>query len=161
MRRLPNEHLKAFSRHLDLVLSKRPLLDVRASGEFAKGHMPHSCNLPILTDEERHQVGKTYKHEGAERAIQLGHALVSGDVKDARVAGWLEFVETHEQAMVMCWRGGQRSAIAQSWIAQAGRDVDRVPGGFKALRQLALLLLQSAEHDTREWLVVGGRTGTQ
>jgi tRNA 2-selenouridine synthase len=136
------------------------LLDVRAPAEFAKGHAPESRNLPILNDDERHQVGIAYKHNGNERATELGHELVAGATKAERIAGWVDFVRNHPEALITCWRGGQRSEIAQRWLADTGTDVPRVPGGFKALRALTLDLLDMAESDPRTWWIVGGRTGT-
>src|SRR4051812_46707269 len=35
------------------------LIDVRSPGEFEQGHIPGFANLPILNNEERHQVGLT------------------------------------------------------------------------------------------------------
>ena len=46
------------------------LLDVRSEGEFAEGHIHGFQNFPILKNEERHQVGLTYKNEGQPAAIE-------------------------------------------------------------------------------------------
>ena len=67
----------------DLLLTRRPLLDLRAPVEFARGAMPGD-SLPLMTDDERAQVGTRYKAEGQAAAIALGHELVSGDVRSAR-----------------------------------------------------------------------------
>ena len=69
-----------------------PLLDVRAPGEFKIGQLPNSVNLPILNDEERSHVGKVYKQQGQEAAVTVGHRLVSGDIKEQRLASWRDFV---------------------------------------------------------------------
>jgi tRNA 2-selenouridine synthase len=135
-------------------------LDVRAPAEFARGTVPASVNLPIMDDAERARVGITYKQQGHEAAVRVGHRLVSGALRDARIAGWVAFARAHPDAWIYCWRGGERSAIAQRWLADAGIRLPRVPGGFKALRHACLDALERAVAEPREWLVIGGRTGT-
>ncbi len=147
-------------RSLDHLLARRgPFIDLRAPGEFATGAVPGAVNLPLLTDDERHQVGLTYKEKGQAAAIDLGETLVSGAIREARLAGWLAFMESHPDAWLYCWRGGLRSETVQDWLRAAGVAIERVPGGFKALRQRCVGLLQSAP-GTGAWLVLGGRTGT-
>ena len=34
-----------------------PLIDVRSPGEYYKGHMPNSINIPLFDNEERSIVG--------------------------------------------------------------------------------------------------------
>ena len=41
-----------------------PMIDVRAPVEFAQTALPAAQNLPILSDDEREQVGICYKNEG-------------------------------------------------------------------------------------------------
>ena len=65
-----------------IILEKTPLIDVRAPIEFSEGSIPRSVNLPILSDEERKEIGTLYKESGQERAVQRGHELVSGIVKE-------------------------------------------------------------------------------
>ena len=146
---------------IHLLADQRPFLDVRAPAEFAKGHLPNSLNLPILNDEERHQVGLTFKREGQLVATRLGHKLVSGDVKEARIALWQSYIDTHPEACVMCWRGGQRSQIAQQWLAESGYNVPRISGGYKACRQACLDILEQAAGAQKPWFVLAGRTGVQ
>ena len=69
----------------EILREARPLIDVRAPSEYARGALPGAVNLPLLNDEERAAVGTTYKRRGRAAAIELGHRLVGGDVKRARV----------------------------------------------------------------------------
>ncbi len=48
----------------NLFMREIPFLDVRSEGEFAKGSLPNSFNLPILSNHERHLVGICYKQKG-------------------------------------------------------------------------------------------------
>ena len=57
----------------------------------------------------------------------------------------------------MCWRGGQRSGLAQQWLADIGVDVPRVAGGFKALRNACLKILDQPD---KSWWLISGRTGS-
>ena len=142
-----------------IVLQKRPLIDVRAPVEFAKGAFPNTVNLPLMDDEERHLVGIRYKEEGNEAAVALGHELVSGETKRRRVEAWCEFVRNHPEALLYCFRGGQRSQISQRWMAEAGCSVPRIKGGYKAFRRY---LIEETERSLERFepLVLGGRTGS-
>ena len=43
-----------------MALLVRPLIDVRAPVEFARGALPGAVNLPLRDDAERHAVGIRY-----------------------------------------------------------------------------------------------------
>lgn len=143
----------------ELLAAGIPLIDVRAPAEFAQGAVPGAVNLPILTDAERHQVGLAYKQSGPAEAVATGETLVSGTARAARLNAWMGFAERHPDTWLYCWRGGLRSQIAQRWLRECGADVARVPGGFKALRQTCLALLERAPKE-KSWLILGGRTGS-
>jgi len=142
-----------------VVTQRRPLIDLRAPVEFARGSFPGAVNLPLLTDEERERVGATYKREGNKAAVALGHRLVCGRVKEARIAAWLDYVRRHPDTVLFCWRGGQRSQIVQEWLAEQGVTVPRLRGGYKAFRRWLMeeSLRLSREKET---LIIGGRTGS-
>lgn len=133
------------------------MIDVRAPSEYARGALPGAVNLPLLNDEERAAVGTTYKRRGRAAAIELGHRLVCGEAKRARVEVWRAFVEAHPDAAIYCARGGLRSEIAQNWLAEAGVRQARVAGGFKALRRHCLDVIERVGE--RRFVLVGGRTG--
>ncbi len=141
-----------------LFLSETPLLDVRAPIEFAGGKFPGAINIPLMHDEERHQVGLRYKHKGQESAIVLGHELVHGDIKNARVAQWVAFAKAHPDGYLYCLRGGLRSSISQEWLAEAGENYPRIIGGYKAMRAF---LLESLERTVAKssFLTIAGFTG--
>lgn len=146
----------AIEPNIDLFRDDTPLLDVRAEVEFSRGAFPMAVNIPILNDAEREQVGICYKERGPEAAVRLGHALVNGPIKAERVERWRAFLGSHPGAHLYCFRGGQRSRIAATWLAETGVDVPTIAGGYKALRRL---LLERLEH-VPELVVVAGKTGT-
>jgi tRNA 2-selenouridine synthase len=142
-----------------LFIESIPLIDVRSPGEFASGHFPNSVNLPILSDEERKEVGIAYKHQGQEAAIELGHRLVSNQIREERVLEWVSFLKRHPHAQLYCARGGLRSQIATRWIQEAGIPVKRIEGGYKALRS-HLLERMEALLKTLRFQLIGGKTGS-
>ena len=131
------------------------LLDVRARVEVARGAMPFAAYGPILTDEERREVGIRYKQEGQEEAVALGYELTDA-VMAERVAAWRAVCDEGPTA-VMCWRGGLRSKLATEFIARA--DVPRIEGGYKALRNYVMSQLTTSLA-SKETYVIGGMTGS-
>ena len=132
-----------------------PLVDVRSPGEFHQGHWPGAINLPLFSDEQRAEVGTTYKKNGRAQAIDLGlelvgPALASMSRQLKKIAGGSEHLR------IYCWRGGMRSNSV-AWLAGL---VDLKPlvleGGYKSYRRWAL------EQFGRPWPVklIGGRTGS-
>lgn len=147
------------SRYADLFLTNTPLIDVRAPVEFDAGAFPTAVNLPLMNDDERHQVGKRYKANGQDAAIALGNKLVSGELKQNRIAAWQAFASKHPHGALYCFRGGLRSRTSQSWLSDAGINYPLISGGYKALRRF---LIESLDKwvPTLPAIVVGGRTGT-
>ena len=142
-----------------LFLEQRPLLDVRAPVEFKEGAFPHTTNLPLLTDDERQQVGTCYKQQGQNAAIALGYALVDAKSKAERIAGWAAWARQHPDGVLYCFRGGLRSRLTQQMLAdEAGVIVPRVAGGYKAMRRFLLDTLATQPRQ-QPLLLLGGRTG--
>ncbi|HEY0288875.1 MAG TPA: tRNA 2-selenouridine(34) synthase MnmH [Pseudomonas sp.] len=144
----------------DIFLHDIPLMDVRAPVEFEKGAFPGVINLPLMNDSERQKVGTRYKQEGQQAAIELGHRLVSGDIKQARIDAWTEFTGKHPEGFLYCFRGGLRSQITQQWLKdEAGIQYPRIIGGYKALRNYLLGIIEQAVTEC-DCVLVGGMTGT-
>lgn len=143
----------------DLFLNSARWIDVRAPVEFEDGAIPGAVNMPLMTNEERHEVGLIYKRSGQAAAIELGHRLVNGVVRYTRIAAWTSELKRHPQAVIYCFRGGLRSQTVQSWLRESGVDAPIVAGGYKALRRFLLESLQkSVAHNDFE--VVSGPTGS-
>ena len=141
-----------------LFLEDRPLIDTRAPIEFQRGSFPSAVNIPLMTDDEREQVGICYKEQGEQAAVALGHKLVSDTTKEERIAAWIEQVKRQEHAALFCFRGGLRSQTVQSWLATSGYQVPVVNGGYKALRSYLLASLEECVSQLN-LIVIGGRTG--
>jgi len=116
--------------------SSIPVVDVRTPAEFAQGHIHGAHNIPLFSNEERVQVGTTYKQVGRGEAILLGFDLTgskwSGFIKQA-----LELAPDKRIA-VHCWRGGMRSG-AMAWCLDLyGFEVYLLTGGYKHYRRKTL-----------------------
>ena len=146
---------------LSYILEKDiPLIDLRSPIEFNKGAFPTSYNIPILDDNERKQVGLTYKTQGSQAAEKLGYKLISGNKKTRRIQAWKKFIQLNPRTQLYCWRGGMRSAIASKWLQEFGVNSPVIPGGYKALRSTCLETLESVKNDRKRWVILGGRTGS-
>ncbi len=142
-----------------IFLDERPMLDVRAPVEFEQGAFPGAENRPLLTDEERHQVGIRYKEAGQDAAIALGYELVDAQEKARRVAQWQAFAAAHPDGLLYCFRGGLRSRLTQQMLFdEAGITYPRVAGGYKAMRRFLLDALETQATDA-PLIMLGGRTG--
>ncbi|VAW61503.1 Selenophosphate-dependent tRNA 2-selenouridine synthase [hydrothermal vent metagenome] len=136
-----------------------PMLDVRAPVEFLQGAFPLSNNSPLINDEEREEIGIKYKNMGQDEAIALGHTLVQGNVKSARLARWKKFIEQNPLGVLYCFRGGMRSKITQQWIYEnTGIKYPRVKGGYKAMRRFLIDEMDISSAQIQP-IILGGRTG--
>ncbi len=140
-----------------LLANETPIIDVRAPIEFNQGAMPNAINLPLMNNEERAAVGTCYKQHGSQKAVELGHQLVKGEIKAHRVAAWREACERFPSGFICCARGGMRSHIVQKWLAEIGIDYPLVEGGYKALRQATIEMTN--ELVQRPIILIGGCTG--
>lgn len=131
-----------------------PLIDVRSPGEFAHGHIPGAINIPLFSNEERKQVGTSYKQHGREQAILLGLDLAGPK--------WSDFIRqclavaSDKKLVLHCWRGGMRSG-AMAWVLDLyGFEVMLVRGGYKQYRRW---VHEQFEKKYR-LCVLGGMTGS-
>lgn len=142
-----------------LFLHDIPLMDVRAPVEFAQGAFPCAVNHPLMNDSERHDVGLRYKQQGQDAAIKLGNKLVSGEIKEQRIAQWQAFAREHPDGYLYCFRGGLRSRTTQQWLKESGVDLPLVNGGYKAMRRVLIDELEQSIADSR-FIILAGKTGT-
>ncbi|MBX7230257.1 MAG: tRNA 2-selenouridine(34) synthase MnmH [Burkholderiaceae bacterium] len=143
-----------------LFLADLPLMDVRAPIEFNRGAFPTAVNLPLLDDIQRQKIGCCYKREGQQAATQLGHQLVTGQLKAMRIEAWATFAKANPEGYLYCFRGGLRSQIVQQWLKDLhGISYPRITGGYKALRSF---LMENTEQALKQchFLLLGGLTGT-
>ncbi|MFB6258783.1 MAG: tRNA 2-selenouridine(34) synthase MnmH [Flavobacteriales bacterium] len=131
-----------------------PLLDARSPSEFEKGHIPAAHSFPLFSDEERVEVGCTYKQEGRQSAIKTGLRLVG-----PKMERFIEAAESFgtDRLLMHCWRGGMRSESLACLLEFYGFQVNLLEGGYKSFRR-ALLDYFEQPMDLR---VLTGPTGSK
>ena len=138
----------------DFITAAGPILDVRSPGEFEQGRIPNALSFPIISNEERAQIGICYKHKSREQAVELGFDIVGpklGDfIRQAQTLAPERIVRIH------CWRGGMRSGSLAWALNLAGFHVLTLQGGYKAYRRWVRRTL--AGH--KKIALLGGMTGT-
>ena len=142
-----------------IVLNETPLLDVRAEVEFSKGAFLNATNVAILNNKERELVGTRYKEQGNAEAVKLAEELIKQEGKKQRVQKWQEYLAQNPNALLYCFRGGQRSGISQAWLEESGTNITRLKGGYKAFRSFLMEETLNISK-TAQTIIIGGRTGS-
>lgn len=114
------------------LLDSHCIIDVRTPLEYAEDHLPGAHNVPILSNEERVEIGTIYKQQGSQKARIRGMELTCG-----RFADMTREAAAHADGrpiLVYCWRGGLRSLSMAFLIESCGYPVVQLRGGYKAFR---------------------------
>lgn len=131
-----------------------PVIDVRSPAEYQQGHIPGAHSIPLFENEERKQVGTTYKQIGKEEALLQGLDLVGPKMRS--FVEQAQRLAPTQELLVHCWRGGMRSE-SFAWLLQlAGIRVHTLEGGYKAYRRRMQELFYQAENI----VVLSGETGS-
>ena len=118
------------STHIDSRVTE--IIDVRTPDEYDKDHIPGSINLPVLNNEERHEVGCLYSKCPFE-ARKLGASLISKNIS-GHLTGHFYSKSEDYSPLVYCWRGGQRSYSLGLVLAQIGFQTFCLENGYKQYR---------------------------
>lgn len=132
-------------------------IDVRSPIEYEESHIPGAINVPLFSNEERAQVGTTYKIKGQDPAKWLGMQLVSPKIPQL-METLRDVSEKGKKPIVYCWRGGMRSKSVATFAEMSGIDVHRLTGGFKHYRQWIVDNLNEKLLPDR-FIVLHGMTG--
>ena len=109
------------------------VIDVRTPGEFAEDHVPRAQNRPVLSNEERAEVGTLHAQASGFEAKKVGAALISRNIAGI-VEGFRD--RPHDFApLVYCWRGGQRSRSLTHVLNEIGWRAVQLEGGYRAYRR--------------------------
>ncbi|MEJ2056327.1 MAG: tRNA 2-selenouridine(34) synthase MnmH [Desulfofustis sp.] len=146
--------------YFHMIVANRPMLDVRSPAEFSAGSVPGAVNIGLFTDDEHHKVGLAYRERGKEYAFRLADDLFDEAKVDHLTDLWCAYLDENPAALVYCARGGMRSETAARWIFEkCGRQVERIEGGYKAMRNYLLGWLVPEPIESKP-ILVGGRTGS-
>ncbi len=112
------------------------IIDVRSPIEFTDDHLPGAVNLPVLSDEQRVEVGTLHKHDPFSARI-LGARYIS--VNCAEHLRTLEQTWSRDhQPLLYCWRGGLRSHSFTHILRSVGWRARLLEGGYKSYRKYVL-----------------------
>ncbi len=110
------------------------IVDVRTPLEYVEDHIPGAINVPLLTNEERVEIGILHKEDGPHAARRRGLELTAHrfpamvqEIADA-AAG--------RPILVYCWRGGLRSKTVTVILDLAGFKATQLIGGYKSFRHV-------------------------
>ena len=134
------------------------LIDVRSPAEYAEDHLPGAINLPVLSNEERAEVGTIYKQDSPFRARKIGAAIVIRNIA-GHLEGPLAGREGGWRPLFYCWRGGQRSGTFAMLAREIGWRAEAVPGGYQTFRRMVVTMLYDTDFPARA-VLLDGYTGT-
>lgn len=134
------------------------VIDVRSPIEYAEDRIPGAINLPVLSDDERAEVGTIYRNEGAFAARKVGAAYVSANIA-RHLREHLTDKGKEYRPFLYCWRGGQRSASFATVLAQVGWRVTVLRGGYQTYRRHVREQLESLPA-LFTYRLLAGATGT-
>jgi tRNA 2-selenouridine synthase len=134
------------------------VIDVRSPAEFADDHVPGARSFPVLSNDERAEIGTLHKQVSSFAAKKRGAVLVARNIAahierelHERPAGW--------KPLVYCWRGGKRSRAMAVILREIGWHAATLEGGYKAFRRHVIESLETLPARLR-YVVVCGETGS-
>ncbi|WDI31483.1 tRNA 2-selenouridine(34) synthase MnmH [Hyphococcus flavus] len=134
------------------------IIDVRSPDEFAADHLPAAINLPVLSNQERAEIGAIYKQDSPFRARRLGAAYVARNVAH-HLQTALANKPNNFLPLIYCWRGGMRSNAMATILSQVGWRTAVLKGGYKTWRRSVFAALRD-DGAPLNIVLLDGQTGT-
>ena len=134
------------------------IIDVRSPAEFALDHIPGAINLPVLSNEERIEIGTLYKQVSPFAAKKLGAAYVSRNIANHLEHALLDFPREW-RPLIYCWRGGERSGAFTHILNRIGWKAMQLQSGYQGFRRVVIDGLDRAAKDF-SFQVIAGMTGS-
>jgi len=144
---------------------KGPLIDVRSPGEYYKGHMPNSINIPLFDNDERSIIGTIYKKEGRKKAVLEGLKFFEKKI-DLLLDNLFMSIDSYKTITkknnnelfirIYCSRGGMRSQSIAWLLEKFKLNLVTLNGGYKIYRRWVL----DSFSKKLKIVVIGGKTGT-
>ncbi|MEZ5921415.1 MAG: tRNA 2-selenouridine(34) synthase MnmH [Parvularculaceae bacterium] len=134
------------------------VIDVRSPAEFAEDHLPGAINLPVLSNEERAEVGEIYVQQSRFLARRIGAAHIARNVA-RHLDEALADRSAKFRPLLYCWRGGMRSGSMATILSQIGWRVGVLQGGYKTWRREVVDGL-AGDGDNFRFILLDGETCT-
>jgi len=108
------------------------VVDARTPLEYEEDHIPGAINVPLLSNEERVEIGILHKEVGPHAARKRGLELTAHRFPDMvrDIAG----AACGRPILVYCWRGGLRSKTVTTILGLTGHDAVQLTGGYRGFR---------------------------
>lgn len=132
-------------------------IDVRTPLEYEEDHIPGAYNVPLLTNEERVEVGTIYKQIGPVEARRRGLELTCS--RFYTIVEQIITAAAGKTIVVYCWRGGLRSKSVAILLETCGTSAGQLLGGYKAYRSHVIDYFERCEFPA-PMIVMHGMTGT-
>jgi tRNA 2-selenouridine synthase len=155
---LSNPHIFAIDKLASSLDEFDAIIDVRSPAEFALDHVPGSINLPVLSNEERIEIGTLYKQVSPFAAKKLGAAYVSRNIANHLENSLIDFPREW-RPLIYCWRGGERSGAFTHILNRIGWKAMQLESGYQGFRRVVIDGLDRAAKDF-SFQVIAGMTGS-
>ncbi len=134
------------------------IIDVRSPAEFAEDHIPGAINLPVLSDQQRHEVGLLNSHNSFE-ARRLGATLITQNIHQHLTTA-LAKKDNNFSPLIYCWRGNLRSNSMAVIFRAIGWRARVLEGGYKSWRRFLIDdLAKTTSQPLPRLIVLAGLTG--
>jgi tRNA 2-selenouridine synthase len=139
------------------LIDSHCLIDVRTPLEFEEDHIPGAHNVPLLTNEERVEIGTIYKQVGPVEARRRGLELTCS--RFYTMVDRILSLSAGRPIIVYCWRGGLRSHSVAILVEACGTPASQLIGGYKRFRAQVIDYFDRCDF-VSPLLVMHGMTGT-
>ncbi len=139
------------------LLDTHCLIDARTPLEFEEDHIPGAHNVPLLTNEERVEIGIIHKKIGPVEARRRGLALTCSRFHD--IVEQIIALADGRPILVYCWRGGLRSHSVAMLVEMCGTPAKQLVGGYKSYRNHVIECFDKCNF-AAPLIVMHGMTGT-
>lgn len=137
------------------------LIDVRSPEEFEQFHLPGSINLPLLSNEERKEIGTMYKRISQEKAKERGLEIFAKKLPEYyRRLKQLEKQASERPFVFICSRGRMRSGVFAATMCSLGLHAFQLDGGMKSVWHHVQQRLKELSKIDWKGIVISGNTGT-
>lgn len=153
-----NPHILKLDQFLSELDSFDLVIDVRSPAEFVLDRIPDAVNFPVLSNDERAQIGTLYKQVSPFAAKKLGAALVSKNIAEHIEKHLLE-LPREWRPLIYCWRGGERSGAFTHILNRIGWKAMQLESGYQGFRRTVIDGLEQAA-STFTFQVICGMTGS-
>jgi tRNA 2-selenouridine synthase len=153
-----NPHILRLDKLLSELDSFDLVIDVRSPAEFSLDHIPGAVNFPVLSNDERVQIGTLYKQVSPFAAKKLGAALVSKNIAE-HIENHLLELPREWHPLIYCWRGGERSGAFTHILNRIGWKAMQLEGGYQGFRRAVIDGLE-ADAKAFTFQVICGMTGS-